>query len=204
MIFYRPILFALATCLWLGGMGYGLVKMFNYSATAGQLAAAPAHLPAGTRLVAPAGKFLLQVFVHPECPCSKATLGELESLLPRFGSKVIARIVFVSPKGYSGKIEATSLWHQAQGLPGVVIYHDKLGQEAERFGAKTSGQIFLYSENGDLLFSGGITPSRGHRGENLGSLQLLAALSGESRLRAKGRVFGCSLQGEEHRLAVKQ
>ena len=61
----------------------------------------------------------------------------------------------------------------------------------------TSGQVLLYQPSGRLAFSGGITPARGHSGDNPGSDAVLSLVRREAR-QADGvpvtcRVFGCPL-----------
>jgi hypothetical protein len=71
---------------------------------------------------------------------------------------------------------------------------DNNGIGARRFGSSTSGQVMLY--NGQLLFSGGITASRGHSGENDGR-SVIIALPTEGQAATNERpVFGCRLFGK--------
>jgi hypothetical protein len=70
---------------------------------------------------------------------------------------------------------------------------DDRGVEAERFGTSTSGQTLLYSADGRLLFSGGITGSRGHAGDNEGRDGLVALLTRAGSGRTRASVFGCPL-----------
>ncbi len=74
------------------------------------------------------------------------------------------------------------------------VLRDSDGAEARRFGVETSGQTLLYDAHGTLIFSGGITGSRGHAGENARSELALVALltQGRPERRASG-VFGCPL-----------
>ena len=67
------------------------------------------------------------------------------------------------------------------------------GQEASRFGAQTSGHTLLFGIDGHLLFSGGITSSRGHAGTNVGESSIIALLKNEVPIRTETLVFGCSL-----------
>lgn len=78
---------------------------------------------------------------------------------------VNANAVFVKPAGFGESWEQTDLWRSATDIPGVYSTVDENGVEARRFGSATSGQVALYSGEGQLLFSGGITGSRGHSGE---------------------------------------
>jgi hypothetical protein len=89
--------------------------------------------------------------------------------------------------------EKTELWNKAAALPETVIVADEDGREAERFGAVTSGQTFLYDASGALLFSGGITGSRGHAGNNAGRASIVALLNRAPAVSASTNVFGCSL-----------
>jgi hypothetical protein len=70
---------------------------------------------------------------------------------------------------------------------------DEDGFEAKRFGAKTSGQVVLYAPKGALLFSGGITVSRGHQGSNPGLESLITCLTQSNPDRTPWPVFGCLL-----------
>jgi hypothetical protein len=93
--------------------------------------------------------------------------------------------------------EKTDLWHSAAMIPGVVPISDKDGLEAIRFGAETSGQVMLYSAQGELLFRGGITVARGHQGGNPGFDTLLACLTEGKADPTPWPVFGCPLRSSE-------
>ena len=73
------------------------------------------------------------------------------------------------------------------------MLRDADGREAKRFGVETSGQTLLYDANGRLIFSGGITGSRGHVGENAGELALISLINGGQAERNATSVFGCPL-----------
>ena len=70
---------------------------------------------------------------------------------------------------------------------------DENGLEAARFGAQTSGHTLVFDSNGRLVFSGGITATRGHVGANAGENAVLAALRQQIPERGRTSVFGCSL-----------
>jgi hypothetical protein len=68
--------------------------------------------------------------------------------------------------------------------------------EALAFGARTSGQAYLYDERGQLLFRGGLTPARGHEGASVGGETVRKAFTGApaaSGSPASSDVFGCAL-----------
>lgn len=73
------------------------------------------------------------------------------------------------------------------------VVNDGDGVEAKRFGAFTSGQALLYDAQGQLRFSGGITDSRGHEGDNAGREAIEAILAGKTATTTLTDVFGCGL-----------
>ena len=79
-------------------------------------------------------------------------------------------------------------------IPGAVIVDDRDGVEAQRFGAATSGQAFLYDRTGRLLFKRGITASRGHSCDNLGRNAVIDLINSGVASASSAPVFGCSLQ----------
>lgn len=94
------------------------------------------------------------------------------------------------PEGW----ERTGLWSSAAAISGVMVRADIDGEAARRFGAATSGQALLYAIDGRLLFSGGITESRGHEGDNAGRSAIAALVLGaKTATPAASPVYGCPL-----------
>ena len=110
----------------------------------------------------------LILFVHPHCPCTRASLHELAEVMVSLQHKVAVTVVFTLPKGVAPHWEQGELWQDAAAIPGVRVVTDPDGREASRFGVKGSGHVLLYQPSSRLVFSGGITPSRGHEGDNPG------------------------------------
>jgi hypothetical protein len=54
---------------------------------------------------------------------------------------------------------------------------DTNAKEAQRFGARTSGEVALYDDAGRLAFRGGITAARGHEGDSTGRDAILRWLN---------------------------
>jgi hypothetical protein len=102
-------------------------------------------------------------------------------------------ILFVKPASTSDEWEKTDIWNAASSLPGVTVLVDHDGFESQVFNSRTSGQAMLYSENGELLFTGGITIARGHIGDNEGRRTLIKLLTGERADTVQTAVFGCPL-----------
>lgn len=110
--------------------------------------------------------------------------------------RVDAYAVFVVPPGADGEWRNGDLWERANRIAGLTVVLDE-GEESERFGARTSGQVLLYEPTGRLLFAGGITPSRGHQGDSAGAASVRALL-GRERAAAQTNVYGCALQEPEN------
>jgi len=108
--------------------------------------------------------------------------------------RVTAYVLFVKPPGSAENWEKTDLWQSAANIPGVSVVVDD-GAEALRFHAVTSGQTALYDVAGRLLFSGGITGSRGHAGDNAGRSAIVSLLNTGEAEQTETSVFGCDLYG---------
>lgn len=191
--FSRPMILISGT-LWFFMVAVGMWIMWSYQNTPGAIIAPPAQLPADSQLK-PSGNLPdLIMFVHPHCPCSRASVGELALIMAESQGRVDARVVFIKPTGFSTGWEKTDLWRSAVSIPRVEVSVDNDGVEANLFQSKTSGQTYLYSADGRLLFSGGITSSRGHSGDNQGRDAIVSILLNGNAEQADSPVFGCSLQ----------
>jgi hypothetical protein len=184
-----------ATALvWLAGVGAGLWTLWAYDNQPGVSASAPGRWPAETALRRAAGRPTLLLVAHPQCTCTRASLDELAEILARSSSaRPKAYVLFLKPSSVDAGWEQTDLWVRAAALPDVTVVRDDDGAEARRFGVETSGQTMLYDDRGTLIYSGGITGSRGHAGENAGELALVALLTHGHTERRTAGVFGCSL-----------
>ncbi len=190
----RLLLSLTATVVWGTGIVEGLRIVSRYSGTPGAAASAPSSWPADTIIARSIDSPTLLFFVHPRCPCTSASLHELERLLPRIGSRVALRIVLVRPPGTTQAWAKSGLWREANQIPGAQVFLDKDGKAARRFGVKTSGQLLLYNRGGRLAFAGGITDSRGHEGDNAGSEAVrLLVVSGNASVHTTP-VYGCGLE----------
>ena len=88
-------------------------------------------------------------------------------------------------------------------VPGMKIWHDGGGAIAQRFRVLTSGHVLLYEPGGRLLYSGGITAARGHRGDNFGRSAIVAAILERPRDHGSMPVFGCPLFESQRALTVE-
>jgi hypothetical protein len=184
----------LVPLLWLTAIVVGLGALQEYKSRPGSTGTTPGVLPEAVPALEGEPRARLLMFVHPKCPCSKASVGELAEIATRESGKVAVDVVFVKLPGTNEDWSKTGLREQAAAIPGVRLIDDD-GTLARRLGAETSGYVVLYNAGGKLLFSGGITRSRGHEGDNSGRQAICALLNGKSEgfTGAKTPVFGCPL-----------
>jgi hypothetical protein len=137
------------------------------------------------------------MFSHPHCPCTRASLGELERLLAQVSNPPNVFVVFVKPSGTADDWAATDLWRAASSIRGVRVFLDDNGVEAERFHARTSGETLFYDRDAKLRFQGGITLARGHAGDNPGRTSLRELLEQGFSNQPQTPVYGCGLLDEQ-------
>lgn len=189
----KPWLLSAVVAAWLGSAIAGLIVVWSYENGPGVAARSGSEWPEASALALATDRPTLLLLAHPQCSCTRATLGELAEALARAGSLPKTYVVFLKPSSMPDGWEKTDLWKQAASLPNTIVLRDDDGREAQRFGAATSGQTLLYDANGRLLFSGGITGARGHAGDNAGRASLVALLNRRPHSHASTNVFGCSL-----------
>ena len=190
--------------VWSVTVGIGTFRALSYENEAGDPSAPPARWPKESRLARSPDLPTLTMFLHPRCPCSRASVAELAELLHRNRGRVRCSIVLFTPEGMDKAWGQTDVSRAAAKLPGVRLFTDREGEEARRFKVSTSGTAVLYDGAGRLQFHGGVTLSRGHGGDSPGRRSLHALLNAESSpsrrkaaaLTAPRRetpVFGCPL-----------
>jgi len=189
-----------AVVLWLPAVAFGINVLWKYSTTPGQPGAPPLDWPPSAPIERVNGRATLVMFAHPQCQCSKATLGELAIIMAHAPGHLAADVFFYLPASAASTWARTDLWQSASAIPEVRVHEDREGAVAQSFGAFTSGQTLLYDTRGRLLFKGGITAFRGHSGDNAGRSAIAALLQGETPrqniLPVMTPVLGCSLRGE--------
>lgn len=172
-----PLLLGAGALVWMALVGAGLWRMQTYEFTAGASGDAGIAWPEESNLRPNRDGFTLVVALHPECPCSEATVEQLGRLLAQ-NPRLDTRILMEQYPDLANRAEDSTLWHQASRLPGVTLLADVGGQEIGRFAARTSGETRLYDADGRLLFQGGITSSRGHVGDNPGEAAIRSLMRG--------------------------
>ncbi|MDB6092848.1 MAG: redB [Verrucomicrobia bacterium] len=172
----------------LAGFGY----LLRYEMRAGVGAPQTGSWPQGSALPFDPSHSNLVMFSHPRCPCTRASLAELEALLAQSGCEIRATLCFLAPDD-DPDWKDTPLVRKARDIPGLRVVFDRNGTLAARFGARTSGQVLVFDRAGRNVFSGGITSARGHAGDNRGSAHLLAFVRGEKTAALSTPVYGCAL-----------
>ncbi len=181
---------ALAT-LWIGASCAGLALLAWYGGSPGRSQSAPPQWPVNSKIVPDRKTDTLVLFAHPHCPCTRASLAELERIVAHCSGAVTTWVVFLKPLDADSEWDQTDLIGTATAIPGAHVLQDMDGVEARRFHASTSGQTMLYSKQGELLFSGGITVARGHQGDNAGRAAIEACLTGGVPECRETPVYGC-------------
>jgi hypothetical protein len=186
--------------IWLIAVLAGLAFIWQHADTPGTAAEAQAKWPSDSRVqLSDDGKTLV-MFAHPHCPCTKASMAELERIVAQCNgkqataeSRVTPWIVFYKPSTKEAGWEQTDLWRTAESIPGAHVLCDEDGAEAKRFDAKTSGQTFLFDKQGEGLFGGGITSARGHEGDSLGHDAIVDFAHERNSVCRATPVFGCPI-----------
>jgi hypothetical protein len=146
---------------------------------------------------APSSGFRLVVFIHPLCPCTQATLQELDESLARMPEGVVV-VVPVTAGLSESDVAASRLLAAVRNMPRVRLHVDPAGEERRRFGARVSGEVFAFDDRGRRMFHGGLTPGRGHQGDAPGQRQLEELARGARHEACESPMFGCLLPGSEH------
>jgi hypothetical protein len=193
----RTIRARIVICLvWLVVVGAGFGVLLNYQNASGSIGCTPSDWPARTRVALDPTRDTLIMFAHPQCPCTSASIEELNRLLAQCHDSLAAQIWFFKPDGFPADWTRSSLWRSAAAIPDVTVHDDPDGAQARLFGAETSGYVLLYDRHGQLRFKGGITGSRGHAGDNAGENAIVLLLAGQKVSLRQTPVYGCSLLGE--------
>lgn len=189
----RGPLFFLGAIFWTVAVAAGFTALMRYDNSPGASGSkTPSIWPPVSRLSRTAGLPTLIVALHPRCPCSRASLANLERAMPQLRGKAQIHLVFVHSAGEEPR-DHTDLVQIAKAIPGTDIFQDETGREAELFGTLTSGEALLYSQEGNLLFHGGITFGRSHEGDNPGLSAIVAYIQHGVANRSSTPVFGCAL-----------
>ncbi len=193
----RHVAIALVALLWIGAL-CGFVFLARYEGTPGLAGYAREHWPSGSKLQPSSDVCTAVIFLHPECPCSVASVEELAKINAHCRDKLKIIAVLSSPASNAdwrdSFIKKSPVRSSLDSIRGITQIDDS-GTESRCFGVETSGDLVLYGPLGNLLFKGGITYARGHTGDNPGGEDVIAAVNNNESVTIKrAPVFGCSLK----------
>jgi hypothetical protein len=176
--------------LWLFLCVFGLSKLAVYEHTPGLAKEGPTAWPEVG--LAKGADYTLVLSIHPQCPCTRATLQEL-ALAMTHCPKMHAYLLFIKPDGVKESWVKSDLWTTASHFPRCTLIVDEGAKLSSAFHAHISGQSYLYDPRGQLIYSGGITGSRGHAGDNNGLDSIISLANKETTTASNNPVFGCPL-----------
>lgn len=189
-------------CAWIVLVGTGQGLLLEHANRPGERSTTPRELTSAVR--AALGwrpqRPLLVVVAHPQCPCLPATLGELADALAD-DLPIDLRLLVYTPSAPPADWDDAAALALQRGLRADSIVADTDGTIARGLGSTTSGHLVLCDRDGRVRFSGGITGSRDHAGDNAHAAalrQCLADVCGQRPAQTttpvETPVFGCALR----------
>ena len=195
--------------VWLSALAVGwcMLESFNQSVNEPLHNGLADSWPAHAAVARTPGRQMLLLFLHPKCPCSRASVRELGQLFTELGSasdscREFPELIVVAtvPEAADESWTQTETLSAALTFPNARLYIDRAGVEAAKFGATTSGLVMLFDQMGNRLYGGGVTVARAHEGANAGCDVLLLILCGDRSSSPTMPVFGCRLCLPENNL----
>ena len=191
----RQIVEWIVLASWLGVLLAGFGALMFYSKAPGHPGTISSSWPERSAISQPDGRACLLMFIHPKCPCTRASVRQLERALAASPRNIDVWMVVFDPSGRGENWAKTGLVDLAEKLPGAQIFMDRDGKEIRRFGVRTSGDVLVFDREGRLAFSGGVTPSRGHEGPCDGCDAVRRLARGELPLTRQTPSYGCTILG---------
>ncbi|HEX7151016.1 MAG TPA: RedB protein [Thermoanaerobaculia bacterium] len=182
----------LAAVVWCGTIAMAFNAIRRFETTPGAAAKTNGVWPAASRVARTPGSWSLVMLVHPHCSCSRASVQELAAIVEAAPRHVQTNVLVYRPHDAKRGWEQTEVYHAATRLRGARVVIDTDGAEAAVFGGFTSGQTFLYDDEGRLRFSGGVTSLRGHAGLNGGRADVIR-IAKQRDGKGTHPVFGCAI-----------
>ncbi|QEG20794.1 hypothetical protein [Mariniblastus fucicola] len=171
----------------------GFAVLVDYSSRPGPVAPTPRQFPAQAFPDREKGTPTIVVAYHPKCPCTFATVRCLERLRTEFRCKPNLIAYAYRPESAPDSWIESSSTAILRKFEGTVIDPDAEASVSRQFGARVSGHVFVYDGNDKLVFSGGITPGRGHEGYCEASLQFVRSVNGATTESTQWPIFGCEI-----------
>ena len=187
--------------VWICLLAAGLVALAAYASRPGEAATPAGRLPSkvieAIDAVEPStheATWTLVLAVHPKCPCTPATLDELEHLLPKLAEPIRLVALVRTPADDPSAWLDTPLVAKLERLNAVIVT-DPNAELAAMIGATTSGHAALFDAKAESRFNGGLTPTRGHTGPNTGVASIQSIVNRTALVATESVVYGCPLGG---------
>lgn len=181
----------------------GLTALGHYQGVEGAQGPPPSALPEIPGVQGDGERFSLLIAIHPHCPCTQATAGELERLLGEISRRggVLPQIfaLVYRPAYMDTPWTETTLRDRLRAIEQVTLVDDPDGRHGASIGALTSGHTVLFDAGGHPVYRGGLTASRGHEGDNIGKLAVINHLLHRAGARDQHAVYGCELTEDRGR-----
>jgi hypothetical protein len=129
------------------------------------------------------------ILVHPDCPCTEATL-KLFSQAVRVSGRSVPTIAMIP-----GSTRETNNVSLARSIPNSRVEFASPEKIYGQFKISTSGHVLVWSGH-NLVFSGGVTDGRGED-VMAGSYRVLAEALKSRRPSQETPVFGCAAFDKE-------
>ncbi|MBL0921576.1 MAG: hypothetical protein IBJ10_05540, partial [Phycisphaerales bacterium] len=155
----------------------------------------PASAPAAEAQASPP-TWRMDVYVHPRCPCTRATIEELSRLSARLGERASLHFWFFRPEREPDAWAHSASWKAAAAIVGATVATDPEGRLAAEAGAAASGHVVLRAPNGHPVFAGGVTLTRGHVGPSPGGDAVYSWITTGDGIDA-APTLGCALRSPE-------
>jgi len=170
----------------------GLLWMTAYSMSPGAEAQPLFERPVATKVPFSEDTPTLVAFLHPRCPCTQPSVAALMRLMNR-NHRIVVQPVFFLPGTKPEAWTQADYWDRTVKSGAHTPLIDVDGDIARKFHVTTSGHVILFSVDGRVLYSGGITSGRVHEGDNLGLTKLTRILEGVPVSDPSFPVYGCSI-----------
>jgi hypothetical protein len=180
------------TCAWIVALAAGYLRMLTFETKPGAAGDSGPSWPQQTQMRLANEGMTLVMFLHPQCPCSSASVDQLRQLVERHPA-VGATYLLMVEAGNSGAGDNSALMADARQVPGATVCMDSDGQLARSFDCRTSGHLYVFDRAGKLRFDGGITSARGHAGPNAAADAAATAIDAGHAPLVRMPVFGCAL-----------
>jgi len=185
------VLLSIVIIVWIAILILLFAKLAMYGQASGELGIPPNAI--STDIPIEPDVHTLVMAIHPRCPCSQASLYELERLLPKCENRLKVHFYLYDSPDKEASWFAEVSDEVRRRFPDAQVLPDPDGDIARLLGAYTSGSAVLYEPNGTPVFWGGITSGRGHAGDNLGSDSIYAIVDNREPPRVKTLVYGCAI-----------